>query len=178
MLKQYIVLSSSEGSSTSTWEQIVSLSLLIYSFIPMLFLWGSAYFKDKTLEHLNSHWRILMMFCLLMSTLRYPDTIKKSIDIYIKCEQRVTEKHFHQVRSKSKDWKGKLLFLLAIVLSVLLRHTDSDCPFGIFKLFLFKSLWARKRNGINTMAKIWYGHLCLRGDNISFNTTYNITNIK
>jgi hypothetical protein len=28
-------------------------------------------------------------------------------------------------------------FLLAIVLSVLLRYTDSDCPFGIFKLFLF-----------------------------------------
>ena len=27
-------------------------------------------------------------------------------------------------------------FLLAIVLSVLLRFTDSDYPFGIFKLFL------------------------------------------
>ena len=27
-------------------------------------------------------------------------------------------------------------FRLAIVLSVLLRYTDSDCPFGIFKLFL------------------------------------------
>jgi hypothetical protein len=27
-------------------------------------------------------------------------------------------------------------FYLAIVLSVLLRYTDSDCPFGIFKLFL------------------------------------------
>ena len=26
-------------------------------------------------------------------------------------------------------------FLLAIVLSALLRYTDSDCPFGIFKLF-------------------------------------------
>ena len=26
-------------------------------------------------------------------------------------------------------------FLLAIVLSVLLRCADSDCPFGIFKLF-------------------------------------------
>jgi hypothetical protein len=25
---------------------------------------------------------------------------------------------------------------LAVVLSVLLRYTDSDCPFGIFKLFL------------------------------------------
>jgi hypothetical protein len=29
-----------------------------------------------------------------------------------------------------------VLFLLAIVLSVLLRYTVSDCPFGIFKLFL------------------------------------------
>ena len=29
-----------------------------------------------------------------------------------------------------------VLFLLAIVMSVLLRYTDSDYPFGIFKLFL------------------------------------------
>jgi hypothetical protein len=29
-----------------------------------------------------------------------------------------------------------VLFLLAIVLSVLLRYTDSDYPVGIFKLFL------------------------------------------
>ena len=33
-------------------------------------------------------------------------------------------------------WSFFVLFLLAIVLSVLLRYTDSDCPFGIFKLFL------------------------------------------
>ena len=31
---------------------------------------------------------------------------------------------------------GGCFILLAIVLSVLLRNTDSDCPFGIFKLFL------------------------------------------
>jgi hypothetical protein len=31
-----------------------------------------------------------------------------------------------------------VLFLLAIVLSVL-RYADSDCPFGIFKLFLLES---------------------------------------
>jgi hypothetical protein len=31
-----------------------------------------------------------------------------------------------------------VLFLFAIVLSVL-RYTDSDSPFGIFKLFLVKS---------------------------------------
>ena len=29
-----------------------------------------------------------------------------------------------------------VLFLLAIALSVLLRYTDSDHPFGIFKLFI------------------------------------------
>ena len=32
--------------------------------------------------------------------------------------------------------KCTIFFLLAIVLSVLLRYTDSDYPFGIFKLFL------------------------------------------
>ena len=32
-----------------------------------------------------------------------------------------------------------VLFLLAIVLSVLFRYTDSDCPFGIFKLSLHSS---------------------------------------
>ena len=32
--------------------------------------------------------------------------------------------------------KSKGAFLLAIVLSVLLRNTYSDYPFGIFKLFL------------------------------------------
>ena len=30
-------------------------------------------------------------------------------------------------------------FLLAIVLSVLLRYTDSDNPFGIFKLFFHQT---------------------------------------
>ena len=36
-------------------------------------------------------------------------------------------------------------FLLAIVLSILLRYTDSDYPFGIFKLFLiYKTFQKRK----------------------------------
>ena len=39
------------------------------------------------------------------------------------------------------------LFLLAIVLSVLLRYIDSDYPFGIFKLFL-------KPNCINH-SRVW-----------------------
>jgi len=30
-----------------------------------------------------------------------------------------------------------VLFLLAIVLSILLRFTDSDCPIAIFKLFIY-----------------------------------------
>ena len=38
-----------------------------------------------------------------------------------------------------------VLFLLAIVLSVLLRYTYSDYPFGIFKLFL-AVLWASWRS--------------------------------
>ena len=35
-----------------------------------------------------------------------------------------------------------ILFLLVIVLSVLLRYTDSDYPFGIFKLFLSYLIYA------------------------------------
>ena len=39
-----------------------------------------------------------------------------------------------------------VLFLLAIVLSVLLRYTDSDYPFVIFKLFLLQ-IWEKRTNG-------------------------------
>jgi hypothetical protein len=37
-------------------------------------------------------------------------------------------------------------FLLAIVLSVLLRYTNSDCPFGIFKLFFHIRISRLKRS--------------------------------
>jgi hypothetical protein len=33
-----------------------------------------------------------------------------------------------------------VLFVLGIALSVLLRYMDSDCPFGIFKLFILRML--------------------------------------
>jgi hypothetical protein len=36
-------------------------------------------------------------------------------------------------------------FLFATVLSVLLRYTDSDYPFGIFKLFLVNAHTQRRR---------------------------------
>jgi len=42
-----------------------------------------------------------------------------------------------------------VLFLLAILLSVL-RYTDSDCPFGIFKLFL-QSFESDLRNIFDTI---------------------------
>ena len=41
-------------------------------------------------------------------------------------------------------WHVSVLFLLAIVLSVLLRYTDSDYPFGIFKLFFIRYTQSRK----------------------------------
>jgi hypothetical protein len=40
-----------------------------------------------------------------------------------------------------------VLFLLAIALSVLFRNTVSDCPFGIFKIFLIKSVSALRQVG-------------------------------
>jgi hypothetical protein len=36
-----------------------------------------------------------------------------------------------------------LLFFLAIVLSVLLWYTDSDCPFGIFKPLLYRNKYLK-----------------------------------
>ena len=43
-----------------------------------------------------------------------------------------------------------VLLLLAIVLSVLLQYTDSDCPFGIFKLFLIV-----KTNKESNLPRLW-----------------------
>jgi hypothetical protein len=42
---------------------------------------------------------------------------------------------FKKVLMLVDRWLSFLLFLSVIVLSVLLRYTDSDYPFGIFKLF-------------------------------------------
>ena len=62
-----------------------------------------------------------------------------------------------------------LLFLSVIVLSVLLRYTDSDYPFGIFKLFGERHLYFIERNVIvslhvavwltdDTCHTTWYQH--------------------
>jgi hypothetical protein len=42
-----------------------------------------------------------------------------------------------------------VLFLLTFVLSVLLRFTDSNYPFGIFKLFIFREIFnAEHKKGL------------------------------
>jgi hypothetical protein len=52
-----------------------------------------------------------------------------------------------------------VLFLLAIVLSVILRYAESDNPFGIFKLFLH-FLFTVKIYVLLTFTTTWgrYGH--------------------
>ena len=55
-----------------------------------------------------------------------------------------------------------VLFLLAIVFSVLLRYTDSDYPFGIFKLFLER--YTVENDGRNISALKYY-ILCTDGWN-------------
>jgi hypothetical protein len=54
--------------------------------------------------------------------------------------------NLHQVHSKSKDWKAKYL----------------------------KVLGAIKPKGLNRLAKISYGHLYLREENVSFINNYII----
>ena len=49
-----------------------------------------------------------------------------------------------------------VLFLLAIALSVLLRYTDSDYPFGIFKLFI--NLCLNFFNFDVSILLVWYRH--------------------
>jgi hypothetical protein len=57
-----------------------------------------------------------------------------------------------------------VLFLLAIVLSVLLRYTDSDYSFGIFKLFLNLQQWK------------YNAHLCTYFPDLSYSIhVYNLT---
>ena len=78
-----------------------------------------------------------------------------------------------------------VLFLLAIVLSVLLRYTDSDYHFGIFKLFLVYSFLNSVQNFLLlngftphllhnvvyfvSMKIVWYSSIRFR----MFNSTFN-----
>ena len=59
-------------------------------------------------------------------------TIKKHITITIRTKNRLYQRAVLQQKYITIQYR----YLLAIVLSVLLRYTDSDCPIGIFKLFL------------------------------------------
>ena len=49
-----------------------------------------------------------------------------------------------------------VLFLLAIALSVLLRYTDSDCPFGIFKLYLTHFIDSKHNFKAFILNGIWF----------------------
>ena len=56
------------------------------------------------------------------------------IERSIQQKQKVTDSNITQSFQDLSKLIEKVPF--AIVLSVLLRYTDSDCPFAIFKLFL------------------------------------------
>jgi hypothetical protein len=55
-------------------------------------------------------------------------------------------KHLPSSRMSCCRLSPFVLFLLAIVLSVLLRYTDSDYPYGIFKLFLLFTFFRKEVN--------------------------------
>jgi hypothetical protein len=67
-----------------------------------------------------------------------------------------------------------VLFLLAIVLSVLLRYTNSDCPFGIFKLFL-KICWIVPKNIYSFWIKLFYFILEVRSTKHTYKTKDRVT---
>jgi len=69
-----------------------------------------------------------------------------------------------------------VLFLLAIVLPVLLRYTDSDCPFGIFKLFLLQYNRAIQQVGTHTFVQL-ADHRSVEKKTLSKLDKYIVSNI-
>ena len=108
------------------------------------FYWGSCY----------SIISFMCMFCrslfVLLSFLFWPLCCLFFFDIRILITPLVS----------SNSSCPFVLFLLAIVLSVLLRYTDSDYPFGIIKLFLERYTVAN--DGRNVSALKYY-ILCTEG---------------
>ena len=58
------------------------------------------------------------------------------LQTYSDVELKVSNKYFEFLKKRFSTNNSFVYFILAIVLSVLLRYTDSDYHFGIFKLFL------------------------------------------
>jgi len=58
------------------------------------------------------------------------------LQTYCYVELKVFNKYFEFLKKRFSTNNSFVYFILAIVLSVLLRYTDSDYHFGIFKLFL------------------------------------------
>ena len=79
--------------------------------------------------------------CFIRWSLKFAFLGNSSVWVYNAWNSRGKQLHSRIISLRGEDWSIKLvvcpfvLFLLAIALSVLLRYTDSDYPFGIFKLF-------------------------------------------
>jgi len=72
-----------------------------------------------------------------------------------------------------------VLFLLAIVLSVLLRYTDFDCPFGIFKFFLTDTMFFVKCYRFTI--QINFNYMYISPNNLNFlftGTLFNSSTLK
>ena len=89
--------------------------------------------------------------CFIRWSLKFAFLGNSSVWVYNAWNSRGKQLHSRIISLRGEDWSIKLvvcpfvLFLLAIALSVLLRYTDSDYPFGIFKLyFLLKCLFQVK----------------------------------
>ena len=58
------------------------------------------------------------------------------LQTYCDVQLKVSNKYFEFLKKRFSTNNSFVYFILAIVLSVLLRYTNSDYHFGIFKLFL------------------------------------------
>jgi hypothetical protein len=101
------------------------------------------------------------MFCrslFVFSGVRVTRSLDLCVCFVDRCLSFCTFSFGHCVVCSSVFWSLCCLFfcLLVTVLSVLLRHTDSNYPFGIFKLFLTAFQWSHKNDDVSN---VLYGFL-------------------
>jgi hypothetical protein len=68
-----------------------------------------------------------------------------------------------------------VLFILIIGLSILLRYTDSDYPFGVFNLFLRSHGIGRGDNMVSHYNAVWFGAAVYNG--VCWNPAERIRNM-
>jgi hypothetical protein len=93
--------------------------------------------RRKLIVWYSKKWYAMLTQCI--------NSLKITIILY-RCinnsaSMMLTNEIEHYMQRCCLPFRGIWVHPRFLVLSVLLRYTDSDCPFGIFKLFLYIAIW-------------------------------------